>query len=184
VRISRRKTQKHVAAGVPAPGRAALVLALAALAVSGLLPAGPLSGTSPAAAQQPGVVDAEARHIYMELMSPFCPGLSLAACQSSKAADLREEIRERLAAGESKTEIIDSIVERYGEGVLATPPNKGFGRFAWLAPIGVGLFGLFLVVILLRYFARARARRPEELPELDPAMRERIEREIHSGTDP
>jgi len=139
---------------------------------------------TPATTQQTGVVDAEARHIYMELMSPFCPGLSLAACQSSKAGELREEIRERLSAGDSRTEIIDSIVERWGEGVLATPPNKGFGRFAWLAPIGVGLFGLFLVVILLRYFARARAHRSDAAPEIDPAMRERIEREIASGTDP
>ena len=139
---------------------------------------------APASAQQPGVVDAEARHIYMELMSPFCPGLSLAACQSSKAGELREEIRERLAAGESKTEIIDSIVERYGEAVLAAPPNKGVGRLAWLAPIGMGLFGLFLVVILLRYFARARTQRPAQAPEIDPAMRERIEREIESGTNP
>ena len=155
-----------------------LVAILLAPAVSGVvLP-------PPAAAQQTGVVDAEARHIYMELMSPFCPGLSLAACQSSKAADLREEIRERLAAGETKTVIIDSIVERYGEAVLATPPNKGVGRLAWLAPIGMGLFGLFLVVILLRYFARARAKRSGSAPEIDPAMRERIEREIASGTDP
>jgi cytochrome c-type biogenesis protein CcmH len=156
--------------------------ALGALAV--MLAAAVVALPTPTTAQQSGVVDDEARHIYMELMSPFCPGLSLAACQSSKAADLREEIRERLAAGESKTVIIDSIVERYGDAVLATPPNRGFGRFAWLAPIGVGLFGLFLVVILLRYFARARAHRSTEAPEIDPAIRARIEREVESGTDP
>lgn len=158
-----------------APRRVVMLMAVVAIAVAAL--------ASIAAAQQPGMVDDEARQIYMELMSPFCPGLSLAACQSGKAAELREEIRERLAAGETKQEIIDSIVERYGEQVLATPKNEGFGRFAWFAPIGVGLFGLFLVVILLRYFARARASRSGESPEIDPAMRERIEREIRSGTN-
>jgi cytochrome c-type biogenesis protein CcmH len=174
--------KRHLQRAIATRGvHAAVVLALTAGAFG--LPGG-LPIPPAALAQQPGVVDDEARHLYMELMSPFCPGLSLAACQSSSAAELREEIRERLAAGETKQEIIDSIVERYGEGVLATPPNKGFGRFAWLAPIGVGLFGLVLVMILLRYFARARARRPAEPPAIDPAMRERIEREVHSGTNP
>lgn len=179
-----RKTRNHPGATPLPPRLAARVLLLAVLLTAGLAPVGPLLPVPPAAAQQPGVVDDQARHIYMELMSPFCPGLSLAACQSSKAAELREEIRERLAAGETREEIIDSIVEKYGERVLATPPNKGFGRFAWLAPIGVGMFGLILVLILLRYFARARAHRSDETPEIDPAMRERIEREVHSGTNP
>jgi cytochrome c-type biogenesis protein CcmH/NrfF len=59
----------------------------------------------------------EAAELTRELMSPFCPGLLLSDCQSSGARDLRAEIRARVDAGESKGQIVDDLVARFGPGV-------------------------------------------------------------------
>lgn len=129
-------------------------------------------------AEDYGIVDKTARQLYIELMSPYCPGLSLAACQSGAAAQLRVQIRERLAAGETKDEIVASLVDEFGEQILAAPKNEGFGRAAWLAPIVASLIGIAIVVVFLRDFMRRKQRQPAGPKEIDPAVRARVEKEI------
>lgn len=92
----------------------------------------------------------EARKIFNEIMSPYCPGKTLSNCTSSQAELLRARIREQLANGVDRSEIIAGLVEQYGDGILAAPPNKGFARLVWLMP-GVALaIGLVIVVAYLR----------------------------------
>ena len=125
-------------------------------------------------------VDKAARDIYHELLSPFCPGQSLASCQSGQARVLRTEIRERLAAGESREAIINSLVEQYGPTILGAPPNEGLGRAAWLGPITAIAVGAIFVAIVVAQFRRARRRERHRTPKLDPKLQSRIEDELHS----
>jgi len=101
-----------------------------------------------------------------ELMSPACPGRTLLNCTSSQAEQWRELIRQKLAQGESKEQILRYFVDIGGEGILAAPPKQGFALTAWLLPLFVMVNGAGLIVILTRRWAQ---RRP-------PA-------EIHSVTD-
>ena len=51
---------------------------------------------------------------------------------------MKEFIRQRIAAGDSKSEIKDQLVAQFGKGVLAAPEQNGFDLLAWVLPI-VGL---------------------------------------------
>ena len=91
-----------------------------------------------------------------DLMSPACPGRTLLNCTSSQAEQWRELIRQKLAQGESKEQIVQYFVDISGEAVLAAPPKKGFALTAWLLPLFVVLNGAFLIIALTRRWARRR----------------------------
>jgi cytochrome c-type biogenesis protein CcmH len=64
-----------------------------------------------------------------EVICPTCH-TTLELSDAPVADRMRAFIRERIAAGDTKTEIKASLVESFGEGVLAAPPREGFN---WLA---------------------------------------------------
>jgi cytochrome c-type biogenesis protein CcmH/NrfF len=81
-----------------------------------------------------------------EIMSPYCPGRTLAACPSSAAAELRMEVALRLSTGESRDAIVEALVGRFGEEIRGAPRPTGFGLLLWLWPPLLG--GLLLVAVL------------------------------------
>ena len=83
-----------------------------------------------------------------------CARLPLATCSCGWAENARNEIRERMARGESEASIIEGYVERHGSAALAVPPNEGGLRAIYLVPIGAGLAGAFVVVTALRRWKR------------------------------
>lgn len=85
-----------------------------------------------------------------ELMSPACPGRTLLNCTSSQAEQWRELIRQKLAQGESKSQILQHFVEIEGESILASPPKKGFALTVWLFPAFIVLNGAALILLLAR----------------------------------
>ena len=91
-----------------------------------------------------------------DLMSPACPGRTLLNCTSGQAEQWRELVRQKLAQGESKEQILRYFVEIGGEGILAAPPKQGFALTAWLLPLFVMLNGAGLIVVLTRRWARKR----------------------------
>ena len=90
------------------------------------------------------------------LMSPACPGRTLLNCTSSQAEQWRELIRQKLAQGESKDQILRYFVDMSGEGILAAPPKQGFALTAWLLPVFVMINGAGLIVVLTRRWAQKR----------------------------
>lgn len=121
----------------------------------------------------------EARRIYNHIMSPYCPGQTLANCGSGAADVLRGKIRERLAAGESAESIMDSLVEEFGEDILAEPPKTGFASLVWLGPIFLLLAGSLVVAAYLRKnTARAGVTGGAAGATDDPTLRARVEEEL------
>lgn len=110
----------------------------------------------------------------------------MASCSSGQAEVLRNEIRRRLGAGETKEAVIASIVERHGENVLGAPVNRGFGRLAWLAPIITVILGLGIIWAFLRRFRAGRPPEEEAAPAsegaaaIDASMKARIEAELEA----
>lgn len=92
-----------------------------------------------------------------ELMSPACPGRTLINCTSGQSEQWRELIRQKIAQGESKDEIIRYFMEIGGEEVLAAPPKKGFALAAWILPLFVVLNGAGLIVLLTYRWVRNRS---------------------------
>jgi len=96
----------------------------------------------------PEAASQQAFELAGQIMSPYCPGRTLAACPSSAAADLRADVAERIAKGEPRDLIVESLVARFGEGVRGAPRPVGFGVVLWTLPplIGGLLLGAVLVV--------------------------------------
>ena len=56
-------------------------------------------------------------------------------------------MRDRLTAGDTDTEAVDFIVDRYGDFVLLRPPFKNSTLILWIGPgviFAIGIFGVTL----------------------------------------
>jgi cytochrome c-type biogenesis protein CcmH len=130
-----------------------------------------------------GPVDEKTVHdVAAQLRCVVCQSLSVADSPSETASQMRGIIRERLAAGESPAEVRAYFVEKYGEWILLAPPKSGFNLLVWVVPFaGLGL-GLLLVAVVLRRWSR---KIPPGAPSgVDPALRERIRREMSETESP
>ncbi len=167
----------------PAPlagrrARAAGAAALVALAL-GILASPP--AVAPTAAQQPVHVDEpQVYAVAAQLRCVVCQNLSVADSPSEMANQMRAVIRERLAAGEPPDRVIQYFVDKYGEWILLSPRRQGFTLLVWILPPAGALLGLGLAAGLVSRWARRRPSRPAPAP-LDPAMRERIRREMEDA---
>ena len=125
------------------------------------------------------VSDDAVRDVASQLRCVVCQSLSVADSPSETAHQMREIIRERLAAGQTPAQITAYFVDKYGDWILLAPPARGFGLLVWVVPYIGLLAGLVLVVIVVKRWNR---RPPESAMEarsaVDDVTRQRIRREI------
>ena len=96
-----------------------------------------------AAAQEgeSAVADDDVNRVASQLFCPTCESVPVDVCPTEVCTDWRNEIRLQLAQGKSDQEILDYFAIRYGNGVLANPPARGFGLLIRLVPLVVLLAG-------------------------------------------
>ncbi len=136
------------------------------------------AATPPAGAGGRVAVDEETVHrVAAQLRCVVCQNLSVLDSPSEMAAQMRAIIRERLAAGETPDQVVQYFVDKYGEWILLSPREHGFNLLVWAAPVVSVLVGLAVVAFLLRRWTRPRAAPPAAI---DPALRERVRRELGS----
>lgn len=120
------------------------------------------------------------------IMSPVCPGKLLHDCPSAEGAQLRELVRRKVVAGETKEQIVRYFVDVYGISVLPKPPAEGFLLTAWLLPLAGLLGGFGVVIVMVRAWTIRGRRRGEQAAESlaagagrrgDP-LEERLRREL------
>jgi cytochrome c-type biogenesis protein CcmH len=89
------------------------------------------------------VKEARARDLSRELRCMVCQNQSIDDSGAPLARDLRLLVRERIAAGDSDSQVIDFLVARYGEFVLLKPRLERQTLLLWLltpmALVGGGL---------------------------------------------
>ena len=85
-----------------------------------------------------------------ELMSPYCPGRTLSSCPSPQAAELVQWISIQEAAGASQDEVVEQLIERFGEEILGAPPAEGITLWAYIFPVAGFLGGGGIVAVVLR----------------------------------
>ena len=91
----------------------------------------------------------EFRRLTEELRCLVCQNESLAGSQADLAQDLREEVYRLMKSGKTRQEVIDFLVERYGDFVLYDPPLKPSTYPLWFGPLLLaGIGGLFLFLTL------------------------------------
>ena len=95
-------------------------------------------------------VEARLKHLAVELRCLVCQNQTLADSNAPLAEDLRREIREMIAKDMSDREIIDFLVQRYGDFVLYRPPWKASTTLLWLGPFLLLIAGATALVLVLR----------------------------------
>jgi len=118
-----------------------LALISAAVAVA-TLAATPAVAVEPDEILPDPALEARARHISEGLRCLVCQNQSIDDSNAPLARDLRLLVRERLKAGDSDSQVVRFIEDRYGEFVLLRPPFEGRTLLLWLTPVLVLLAGL------------------------------------------
>lgn len=115
-----------------------------------------MAGLQPAQAVNPDEIlndpklEQRARDLSAQIRCMKCQNQSIDNSDASLAHDLRIMVRERLVAGDSDQQVLDFLVDRFGEFVLLKPAFSLSNLFLWLAPVMALLAGLFLSVRLMR----------------------------------
>jgi cytochrome c-type biogenesis protein CcmH/NrfF len=119
-----------------------------------------------------------------EFICPTCQ-TTLELSNAPVADRMRAFIRERIAAGDSESEISEALVAQFGEGVLAAPPKEGFNLLAWVLPLAGGAVAIGALAVALRRWSRTRAEpgaaaapSANGRPPLDPELERRLDEEL------
>ncbi|ETX15574.1 cytochrome C biogenesis protein CcdA [Roseivivax halodurans JCM 10272] len=122
-----------------------------------LLIAGAAAAVQPDEVLDDPALETRAREISAGLRCLVCQNESIDESNASLARDLRILVRERLVEGDSNEEVVDFVVDRYGEFVLLTPTRDGWNWLLWAA----GPIMLLLAGGIGAAYLRGRSRAPE-----------------------
>jgi len=95
-------------------------------------------------------LETETKRIALLLRCPVCQGLSVFESPSSMALNMREQVRELVAAGYDEDQVLRYFERSYGEFVRLEPPLRGVNWFVWGAPVAGLLLGAAVVSWALR----------------------------------
>ncbi len=104
----------------------------------------------PAAVSQYTVVPG-ADELEATLLAPCCWTQTLDNHNSDLAAEVRRDIRARLASGQDVPTVRAAMIQRYGERIVALPEDSPLGTVALFLGIGVGIAGLLAGWALIRW---------------------------------
>jgi len=110
--------------------------------------------------------------ISAQLRCLVCQNQSIAESDAELAVDLRRQVNEQIKAGKSDREIIDFMVDRYGDFVLYKPPFNLTTLLLWLGPLALGVLAVVAFLRTLRARNRAIVDRP--LTDAERAEAERL----------
>jgi cytochrome c-type biogenesis protein CcmH len=99
---------------------------------------------------QDPVANKRAMLLAEELRCLVCQNQTIADSNAELAVDLRRQIREQIAKGRSDGQIIDFMVERYGDFVLYRPPLKATTALLWFGPPLLLVLGLLFLFFYLK----------------------------------
>ncbi len=85
-----------------------------------------------------------------EMRCPKCQNQNLAGTNSPIAMDLRRELELMIKDGKSDKEIVDFMVERYGEFILYRPRLSPATILLWGAPVFLLIFGVVMLLLIVR----------------------------------
>jgi cytochrome c-type biogenesis protein CcmH len=133
-----------------------------------------LAPTAAASERHPTLNELEGR-----VMCPTCKGETLDESDAPAARRLKQWIAQRIAAGDSRSEIERKLERDFGPQILASPRTHGFDLLAWLLPLA----GIALGAVALAAGARHWVREREPVaapggPPLDPELERRLDDEL------
>lgn len=121
------------------------IAAIAALAICG-----PAQAVQPDEVLDDPQLESRARVLSKDLRCLVCQNQSIDDSDAELAKDLRVLVRERLVEGDTDDEVMDFIVDRYGDYVLLRPPVNAGTALLWGGPFAIVLFAGATVAVWMR----------------------------------
>lgn len=123
-------------------------------------------------------LEARVLKIAEELRCLVCQNETIAASHAELAVDLRKQIRLKLQAGQSERQILDFMVERYGDFVLYRPPLKAATVMLWAGPFALLLTAAGVLILNIRKRRQSLAN-----PALSPEQAQRARELLEQSAD-
>jgi cytochrome c-type biogenesis protein CcmH/NrfF len=147
-----------------------------AAALLGVLAALAFAGTAVSSEQHPTLPEIEGEVLCTVCNEPL-------DMSSGPFADReRAVIRHWIAAGLTKSQIEDKLVQQFGRNVLLSPPTSGFNVIAWVLPIAGGIAAALVLAFGAWRWSRGRnAGEPPEQPppvRIEPDLERRLDEEL------
>jgi cytochrome c-type biogenesis protein CcmH len=158
--------------------RWSIILALAATVAIGSL----ANAVQPDEIMEDPVKESRARELSKELRCMVCQNQSIDDSDAPLARDLRLLVRERIAAGDSDSQVIEFLVARYGEFVLLKPRFNPHTMLLWLLPPLALMGGGIALWVYSDRRRRAVVSERESLMKLSPDEEARLEKLL--GAEP
>lgn len=123
--------------------------------------AAPLAAVQPDEVLDDAALEIRARALSADLRCPVCRNESIDESHADIARDLRLLLRERLVAGDTDSQAMQFLVDRYGEYILLNPRVAGVNILLWFAAPFMLLLAGAIAVVTIR--GRSRAAGPDAL---------------------
>ncbi len=115
------------------------------------------------------VMEKRYRDLTASMRCPLCENQAIDDSDAPISGDMRERVYQLLQDGQSDIEIINHMVQRFGEYILYNPRLESRTYLLWGLPIALVLLGALVVVLMIR------ARRNASAKALSAEERERID---------
>lgn len=102
-----------------------------------------------------------------ELRCLVCQNQTIADSHAALAIDLKNQVRQMVASGKTQDEIVDYMVQRYGDFVRYRPPMKPTTYLLWVGPFILLIVGVALLISNLRKRKQVIADAPLSADESD-----------------
>ena len=115
--------------------------------------------------------------IAAELRCLVCQNQTIADSHADLAVDLKNQVRDMVRSGKTQDEIVDYMVQRYGDFVRYRPPVKASTYLLWAGPFLLLFLG---IVVLMQNLKKRRLLADEQETVLSPEEREHLAQMLKS----
>ena len=134
-----------------------------------------VAAEAPPLADDPAL-EARVLKVAEELRCLVCQNETIAASHADLAVDLRKQIRIKLSEGQSERQILDFMVERYGDFVLYRPRLSATTVLLWAGPFALLLTAAGVLALNIR-----KRRQSLAVEALSPAQAQRARELLEEG---
>lgn len=118
-----------------------------------------VAGEAAPAADDPAL-ELRVNGLAEQLRCLVCQNQTIADSHADLAIDLKNQVREKLRQGMNEQQVIDFMVQRYGDFVLYRPPVKSTTWLLWFGPFLLLLGSAVVFAMKLRKRRQALAAQP------------------------
>lgn len=95
-------------------------------------------------------LEKKVNEIAAELRCLVCQNQTIADSHAELAIDLKNQVREMVRQGKTRDDVVDYMVQRYGDFVRYRPPVKPTTYLLWVGPFLLLIGGFILLIMNLK----------------------------------